>query len=66
MMKGILALWTLEKEHIDKAAKAVGINPKRITEEDYEDIFKNFIRELRRERGRWRTLLEDVIQIIMR
>ena len=65
-MNGLLVFWKLRKEHIDAAATAVDLNPKRLTGEDYEQIMERFIYELRRERGRWRTLLEDVIEAVLR
>jgi len=65
-MKKEWVCWKLRKDQIDSAAKAVGLNSKRLTEKNYEDIVREFIKEFKKENVRWRILLEDAIETVVR
>ena len=58
--------WILRKDQIDSAAKAVELSPKKITEDNYEDIAREFIKEFQRENRQWERILEDAIETVVR
>ena len=65
-MKSMLVCWGLKKEHIDTAARDIGLDPNRLTEKHYNDIVNNFIRKLDREKMRWKIIMEDAIESAVR
>jgi len=58
--------WLMIKEDIDSVARTVGLDPKKLTPKNYQDIARMFIRSLHRENRHWRYILEDAIETMVR
>ena len=58
--------WILRKEQIDSTAKEVGLSSKKIKKNNYEDIVREFIKELKKESRQWKRILEDAIETVVR
>jgi hypothetical protein len=56
----------LIKEDIDSVARTVGLDPKKLTPKNYQDVARIFIRSLQRENRHWRYILEDAIDTMVR
>jgi hypothetical protein len=61
-MKKEWVCWTLSKDQIDIAAKAVGLNPKRLTRKDYRNVVRKFNEEFKKVNKQWALILEDAIE----
>ena len=54
--------WTLRKDQIDIAVKAVGLDPKRLTRKDYRNVVRKFSEEFKKVNKQWTLILEDAIE----
>ena len=59
--------WELSREEIDRAAKRVGVDPEKLTAQDYENIARKFEEQLKKvNKQQWEVILEDEIERITR
>ena len=54
---------TLSKEDIDHVAQRLGINPKKFTDDDYEEIGKTFIKGFGWSNETWEDILEEAVNL---
>jgi hypothetical protein len=54
---------TLSKEDIDHVAQRLGINPKKFTDDDYEEIGRAFINGFGWSNETWEDILEEAVNL---
>jgi len=59
--------WELSREEIESTAKRVGVNPEKLTAQDYENIARKFKEQLKKvNKQQWEIILEDAVERIVR
>jgi hypothetical protein len=64
--KGKWDCWELSRKEIESTARKVGVGPGKLTAKDYENIARNFEKELKKvNKQQWEIILEDVIERVV-
>ena len=58
--------WELSEEDIDRTARRIGVDPRKLTTQDYENIAKKFRHEFKKVNRQWLLILEDAIETMAR
>lgn len=58
--------WILSKKEIDSTANRVGLNPKKLKENDYKNIVKKFTEELKKANRQWELILDNAVETVVR
>ena len=55
--------WKLSREEIESTARRVGVDPGKLTAQDYENIARKFEEQLKKvNKQQWEIILEDAIE----
>ena len=55
--------WELSRKEIDRVAKRVGVDPEKLTVQDYENIVIKFKEQLKKvNKQQWEIILEDTVE----
>ena len=57
--------WTLCREDIDQIARRLGVNPKNLIEDDYENIARKFIKGFGWSNEGWEAILKEAVTLHM-